>query len=395
MLRSDFVMKLMSVILFVAVAAYIGLYIYHSANDTLKTVPAVRYTIDESGVTEGYIVRNEVVLGGENGIVTLMADEGEKLGSGQAVAVYYEGETALELASEICTLQIQINEARAAQSASSSLSATETEDCVLALSEAIQHKEFDELADLTYSVRNIVFTNSTGKLTEDELESLEIRLSNLLAQNTNTRTVFAPVSGIFTSAVDGYENLSSDALGELTPSSLRAMFNSGHNEAADALGKLITGITWYYAAVMDSSDAQELEGRETATLQFTKTYFKELEMTIESIGEETDGQCVVVFSARRGMSDTATLRMLTAEVRFASYSGLFVPGEAVYFDDSDGPYIFLLTGLQAEKVAVEILCEASDGYVVRDGAENGTVLREGSEIIVEGENIYDGKVVET
>jgi hypothetical protein len=84
---------------------------------------------------------------------------------------------------------------------------------------------------------------------------------------------------------------------------------------------------------------------------------------------------------------------LTADVEFTSYSGLYLPEEAVYHDSIDGPYIYLLTGQQAEKVYVEILCETAGGYVARDGAENGTVLREGSDVIVKAEDLYDGKVV--
>ncbi len=394
MLRSDFVMKLMSVVLFVAVAAYIGLYLYHSATNTFKTELVVRYTLEESGQAEGYIIRNETVLTGENGTFTLMADEGVKVGAGQAVAVYYEGDSALERASEICALQMQIKEARAAQAiASSTLAAADIEDCVLALSEAIQHKNFSELTDLTYSVKNYIFTNSAAKITEDELALLELRLNNLLSESNNSQTVYAPMSGIFTSVVDGYEGVTPDALSDLTPAALQAAFVP-QQISTNAFGKLVTGITWYYAAVLDSDDAQKLQDKKTATLQFTKTYYDELEMTIESIGEAVDGKCVVVFSAKRNLADTAALRMLTSEVKFTSYSGLYIPEQAIYSDDPDGSYIYLLTGLQAEKVYVEILCPAQDGYIVRDGAENGTVLREGSDIIVEGEDLYDGKVVE-
>ena len=60
MLRSDFVMKLMSAVLFVAIAAYIGLYIFNVADKPLKTAVAVSYIVEESGNTEGYIIRNEV-----------------------------------------------------------------------------------------------------------------------------------------------------------------------------------------------------------------------------------------------------------------------------------------------------------------------------------------------
>ena len=331
MLRSDFLMKLMSVVLFIAVAAYIGVYIYHSASNKLETEAAVCYTLEESGAAEGYIVRCETVLTGDDGIVSLVAGEGEKVSSGQAVAVCYEGETALARASEIYALQLQIKEARAAKAASTALTASEIDGCVLAFSEAVQHRDFDKLPDLTYSVKNYVFTGA-GKITDEDLDALERRLDNLLGENTNARTVYAPVSGIFTSAVDGYENLTPDILGELTPSSFQSVFRPGQI-ATGALGKLVTDITWYYAAVMDEDAARKLEGRKTATLRFENTYYDELEMTIERVGEAVDGQCVVVFSAKRDMSDTVSLRALTAVVEFTAYTGLFVPEQAVYFDD--------------------------------------------------------------
>ena len=393
MKRSDFVMKLMSVILFLAVAAYIGLYFYQKANDPLKTQTAIRYTLEENGQAEGYVIRSETVLPAEeDGIVALMAEEGEKLGAGQAVAVCYEGESALERASEICALQLQIDDAKAVQAVSALQSSEEIDDCVLALSDAVQHQDFDNLQDLTYTVKNYVFTSSAEALSDEDVELLELRLNNLLSDNSDTWTIYSPISGMFSSAVDGYEDITIDALGDLTPSSLRVQFSTGGDDGG-TIGKLITGITWYYAAVMDSEDAQRLDGMETATLQFTKTYFEQLEMTVESIGEAEDGRCVVVFSARRNMAETAALRSLTAEVEFASYSGLFVPEEAVNTGDEGETSIYLLTGLQAEEVAVEILSPVSGGYIVRDGAENGTVLREGSEIIVAGEDLYDGKVV--
>jgi hypothetical protein len=375
MLRSDFLMKVMSVVLFFAVAAYIGIYIFHSASNKLETTAAVRYTLEESGAAEGYVVRSETVLTGGDGIVSPMAGDGEKVGAGQAVAVCYGGETALERASEILELQMQIKEAKSARSASSALSATDIEDCVLALSEAVRHRNFDNLTDLTYGVKNNVFTGA-GKITDEDLAALELRLDSLLGETANSRTVYAPMSGIFTSVVDGYENLTPDVLGELPPSSFQSVLKS-QQIAPDALGKLVTDITWYYASVMDASEAEKLEDKATATLLFKSTYYDEMEMTIDRVSEAADGRCVVVFSAKRSLAEMLSLRALTAEVKFTSCSGLYIPEKAVYFDDKEnGPYIYLLTGSRAEKVAVEILGPAPDGYVVRDGAENATVIRE-------------------
>ncbi len=396
MLRSDFVMKLMSVVLFVALAAYIGLYIFNAANKPLVTALAVKYTVSESGNAEGYIVRSETVLSSNGNAATLMAHEGEKLASGQAVAVHYEGETALERASKIRALQLEIKEAEADAAGTSGTKSVDADDDVLALSNAVEHKAFSNLEDLTLGIKKTIFTRGAVQITATELTAMKNELAGLLSENPDTNTIVSPMSGVFSSVVDGYESIGPDMLAEVTPSSLLALFNPAYSTDGTALGKLITGITWYYAAVVNTADALKLDGKTMATLQFTKEYNARLDMKIESIGAAEDGKCVVVFSAMRSLSDTTILRHLTSQIEFGSLTGLSIPKDAVFHGNHemrDKTHIYLLTGLQAEKVYVDILSENGDICVVKDGSENGTVLREGSEIIVKANNLYDGKVV--
>jgi hypothetical protein len=393
MLRSDFVMKLMSAVLFVAIAAYIGLYIFKAADKQLATTPAIRYTLEESGSAEGYIVREETLLAGTPDTVTLLTAEGKKVGAGQTIAVYYEGETALARASEIRALQLEIKEAESELESTAAVRTLDTNACILALSDAVSHRSFSDLQDLTFSVRYRVFTGKSEKVTDTDLSVLKGRLTQLLEENAGVKTVYSPMSGIFSSVVDGYEALKPDALTDMTPSSLKALF-SGAQPEKNVLGKLITGIKWYYAAVMNADDADKLSGKDIAVMQFTKTFNEKLEMKVESIGAEENGKVVVVFSSRQGISDIAALRTLTAEVAFDSMSGLLVPKEAVHTEPDGKTYIYLLTVLQAEKVYVEIISQDGSDYIVKDGAVNGTVLREGSEIIVKGNDLYDGKVVD-
>lgn len=405
MRRSDFVMKLMSVVLLVAIAVYIGLYIYNTAENPLKTTVAAKFTAQESGGADGYVVRDESVLTGGGSAVTLLVSEGDKVASGEALAVTYEGESALKRASEIRALQLQISTAEADAAASSEAKSLSAGETVVALSSAVQHGNFENLPKLTYNIKNLIFTN-TGKAQTTDLNALKDKLNGLLAQNTDTQTISAPKSGVFSAVVDGYESTGPDAIKNLTPSSLQALFPPEPKPGGDVLGKLITGITWYYAATMDKTDAEKLQAivnkaaadknpsEAYATVQFTKTYNAKLALKIESIGNAENGNCVVVFSSKTNVSDITALRRLTAQVLFNSYTGLLVPKEAVYQENGGKSYIYLLKGLQAEKVAVTILCKNGDSYVVQDGAENGTVLREGSEIIVKAKDLYDGKVVE-
>lgn len=393
MLRSDFVMKLMSVVLLIAIAVYIGLYIFNVAGNPLKTTIAKRFTVEESCSAEGYIIRNETLLTGDVKAVTLLASEGEKIASGQAIAVSYEGKEALERASEIRALQLQIDANESGAEASSNPQSPKPEECVLTLSDAVQHKYFENLEEQTLTIKKAIFTDSTDKISSESLASLKDKLAGLIAQNTETKTILSPMSGIFSSDIDGFEAIGPDAVKGLTPAALQALFTPNGKTEEPALGKLLTGITWYYAAVMDIEDAQKLKINDQADVQFTKTYNANLMMKVESIGAEENGKCVVIFSAKQNMSEMTALRSLSSEIVFESRTGLLVPKEAVHQENGGKPYIYLLTGLQAEQVDVELWREQGDCYLVKDGTVSETVLREGSIIIVKAKDLYDEKVV--
>jgi hypothetical protein len=93
------------------------------------------------------------------------------------------------------------------------------------------------------------------------------------------------------------------------------------------------------------------------------------------------------------LSDIAAFRELTADVIFSTYSGIRVPKEAVRLDEDGATCIYILSGLRAELVPVDILYEGDDYYIVQSGSESATSLRVGSEIIVKANDLYDGKVV--
>lgn len=397
MRRTDFLMKVMSGLLFVAIAVYIGVYLYNTAENPLKTTPAVRYTVEDSGSAEGYIVRDETVLPENSGAVSVLAAEGQKVASGQTLAVRYADAAALAHGSEVKALQLKISAAEADADASAETKAAEANSTVLLLASAIEHKNLENLESLKNGVATRIFTEAGGSVTPEALKALKDRLSALTAGSAEITTITAPHSGVFSAAVDGFEAVKPAALDGLVPSSLTTLFAAGEKQAENTTGKLITGITWYYAALLTTDDAQKLQeaysAGKKADLQFKKTYNAELLMKIESIGQPEGGKCVVVFSSKTNLSEMTALRKLTAQIKFSSYTGLLVPKEAVHQDEANKPYIYLLTGLQAEQVYITILGTSGNNDVVQDGAVGGSVLREGAMIIVEAKDLYKGKVV--
>ena len=131
-------------------------------------------------------------------------------------------------------------------------------------------------------------------------------------------------------------------------------------------------------------------------------------MTVERVGDPADGQCVVVLSTDKYLSDTTLLRRQTVELVFDSITGVRVPKEALRVeqqtvtDEETGEEsqvsvtgVYALVGEQAEFKPVTILSQ-SDSFALVEAADvtDRKGLRAGDIVIVASEDLYDGKVIQ-
>ena len=399
MRRSNFVIKLMSAVVILAIVSYIGFYALHALLNPFKTIPAVKYPVEESGEASGFVVRTETVLHGGGSTVFVTAEDGSSIAVNQQVAVDYKNTTALERATQIHALEIQISQLEAAQSASSSsIKTADIYDGVLGITAAVSHKDFSGLDALSVKLQSLIFSDSSSAPSDGgaaQLTSLKSQLSTLQKQSgSDTTAVKAAVSGLFSSSVDGYEGIVPDNLTGLTPTKLTALFQTPKAKDGTEIGKLITDMNWYFAAVMSTADASRLTAGKSAQLRFRQNYNGTLKMTVVSIGDDSGGKCVVVFSCSSAMADIAAKRSLTADVIFDSYVGIRVPEEAVHLDKDGKSSVYVLMGVQSELIHVKILHKQGDYYIVEDDVNSSNALRVGAEIIVKGNDLFDGKVVQ-
>jgi len=386
MRRSNLFIKLIAVVVFIAVASYIGFYAFNAMQNVFVTMPAVSYTIEETSPARGFVVRSETVLPGGGEMIMPVVGEGVRVRAGGAVAVEYAGRQALETASEIYALRLQIAQLeRLADGDAEAMSLASVVD----LSRAVHGGQLGGLQELSLRIETYIF----GSSHEGDLESLHTRLETLERRGYQMRTVYAPVSGLFSQTLDGFEGVSpQDFDGQLPlPSELTALF--ARPASTDGIGKLVTGHRWYFAAIMDASDAARLVIGRDITVQFSGAYHVSIPMLVEGIGTGEDGQCVVLFSSDRNLRDIAPLRTLRAEVIFGETTGFRVPKEAIHLDNYGATFIFLQTGVRAERVNVNILLETGDSYLVESVVERGGPLRPGATIIVRGNNLTHGAIV--
>lgn len=389
--RSDSLIKFISVIVFLAVAFYIGYSFLANRNDVLRTVTATDIEMRDSIMTEGWAVRDEKTVASAAGNASVTASEGEKVAAGAQIAISYNNASSLERAEEIRELTLQLSKLRELQSSKSEQRSAK--DSVMALSGAVHSGDLSNLDSILLDLG--VYVTGGTDLSADNLDgtiaAMEARLNALLNSGAGTGAVTAPVSGTFSAAVDGYENVTPSVLTQkLTPDDAAALFANPERVPQGTVGKIVRGIKWYYVTVMPADAATRLSGYNNISVEFSRSYSGTVTMKVENIGMSEGGRCVVVLSCSKYIQDVTAVRGMTAEIIFRASSGIRVPKEAVHLDEDGGTFVYILRGMQAERVDVTILGEEDEYYMAESV---GGSLREGDEIITRAANLYDGAVV--
>ena len=114
--RSSFVSKLFTPVITLLVLAYFGYQIYGYVSDPFSTTLAYTYQVEDTVDISGYVVRQEQVLTGDaGGLMRLRKNEGERVGTGGAVATVYADQASLDRQNEIETLNNRIEQLEYAQ----------------------------------------------------------------------------------------------------------------------------------------------------------------------------------------------------------------------------------------------------------------------------------------
>ena len=107
MKRTDMLTKLVTLLLFGAMLAYLSVYIVRSITYDVRTAPAVYISLTESASATGIVVRDEQLIASSDTYLSVVADNGALLAAGDTIAVAYANEEALSRAAQIRELEIK------------------------------------------------------------------------------------------------------------------------------------------------------------------------------------------------------------------------------------------------------------------------------------------------
>lgn len=390
-------------VLVLAALVYFGLGLLRAVSQPLTTSVVTRSVSEETVPLSGFVVREETVLENTSGLLTLMLNESEKVGVGQTIAVLYSSDDAMELQEELEALrvkkqQLEYTESVALGAASALRLDSEILEQLLLLRTKLTTVGLGgETESVIATLRTMVMQrdySSKGEDPTEELKKVEAEIQGLESRlSYSAKEIKAPIAGIYSAAVDGYEDvLLPETVEELLPSQLNLLQPS---DAHSSVGKLISSATWYFAVAMESNVAEELKVGRSAQLRFSGSVTEKLSCRVDSVGEEEGGKRTVVFSCSSHLSDMTQVRRVEAEMIRDSWSGLKVPKKALRVDETGQSGVYCMVGLAARFKPVSITFTGEDFCLVEaDDPKNETLrIREGDQVIISAKDLYDGKIV--
>ncbi len=187
-------------------------------------------------------------------------------------------------------------------------------------------------------------------------ESGERLAARQIVAECGGKSVLSPASAIFFNNCDGYEYLTVREE-EFSPDTLRALLCSEKRDET-AVGRLVKGRTWYFAA---AADAQNIPCGEV------KVKFEDSDESINASlirsCPDGEGKTAILLKIQLGKNEYLSLRRCRGEIIRNEYTGLEVPTDAVA--EEDGMCYVCKFTVKGEKTCpVEILYKCEDFFLI-------------------------------
>ncbi|HIS78248.1 MAG TPA: secretion protein HlyD [Candidatus Caccousia stercoris] len=411
---------------------YIGYQVYNANYTSVKTEVAVYVQADDPGTAEivqatGTAVRKESVIQQQtNGVITYVVEDGGKVSKGGTVAELYATEQDAAAQKQIETLNLQISQLQRLSSPGSTYAVDQDSltkqisQKLIALLQTSASGEYDSLdeprEDLLYVLneRQIV-TNKVANF-NDRIASLTQQRDALTANRQVLGTITAPSAGTFISEVDGYESVFDySSILTITPEQYQEKLQTQVSPPADAVGKICGEFKWYFVCVVSAEDAMKFIEGNAVSLSFPFATSGSVTAVVRAVNQESiESQAAVVLECSTMNEELARLRTETCAVSVTEYSGIRVSQKAVHFaevtrtvENEDGEEttetrevkgVYVMHGSEIVFRQIVPLYSTST-YVICDPNPDPEELMTSEtvqlydEIVVEGTDLYDGKVV--
>lgn len=390
---------------------FIVISIILNSGDTVETFTAMKGSIEEYVLADGYIFRNqEIITSPIDGFLECSASEGQRVNEGNVVATVYNGQVNPAETEEISRIKNEISDIEGSVSAAEtySASAAKTElniaDQAQVITQKRENGSFEDIISEKDTINGYIRKKQSalgnGKSDEERLSDLNRRLIELESNIGGTKSdITAPCAGVFSSKIDGYEKaLSLDMMADATPSYINNLKKenvgtSSSVSSGEAVCKIIDNYEWYFVGNIPEKDAVNFEVGDSISLKFYDLSDSVVAGTVKAVSKAEGGKVAVTVYSTRYIDSIYSTSKVSAELLTESSKGIKVPSSSLrVIDGRQGVYVVRL-GV-ARFVPVELLYNNKEWAIISAVSSDGDLRLEiYDEVIVNTKGITDGKVV--
>ena len=356
---------------FIAIMVYLILIVYKFVINPNNEVVVKEGKISKEETVNGYIVRDETVIKGENyknGMVKIKS-EGEKVANGDPIFRYYSsGEENLK--KKISELDVKIQEAMNQNnedlfSSDTKLLDTQIEqrlsviDGINSMQKITEYKKeiSESITKKAKIAGELSPSGSYLKKLIDERSGYERQL------NSGAEYIKASKSGIVSYRIDGLEEtlngndfskMNKDFLEELNIKTGQIISSS--NEA----GKVVDNFNCYIACTSKSEEANSAKIGDRVIIALPSS--KEVNAKIEYITKESDNEVTMVFSITEGIDELLTYRKTTIDIIWWYAEGFKVPNSSI-ITENNLDYVIRTRAGYLDKVLIKVK-KKTDSYSI-------------------------------
>lgn len=388
--------KFFIIVLGITIAAMVG-YGINYAFSPVKT-QKLEYITQENAInTNGFIVRDEWVMYTRSaGTVYHSVSEGSRVSKDSNIGSLFYGDVSEDSIKELKVVDNKIKKAESDESVHSlsDLDATNVESSIYRReNDIIDAAQDNDILSIARYKRDINSLRANNGLSAGTLAELDAQKTQILETiGVLKEDIYAQISGVFTSYVDGYETslVPSQAENYDVPyfesmsQSPKVRKISSRVDAGGEVCKIVNNHVWY---VMMSIPSDMLEGRNTGDsvkLRFNNMADAVVKGSINSISEEYGGRRVVTVKCPEYLESAFSYRLVDVDLIFESYSGYKIPVHAVRTEDSGKQKVIGINGNRQYDCYCDVLFTDTDGgYAIVDTAEGAeNKLSQMSRIVV-------------
>ena len=430
--KTNTMRKVIMTVLTVLVIIYVVYVVGRAGFTQVRTETAEQMTVYNSISSKGYIVRDETLIkynGG--GVITYAVSDGEKVSKGETVATAFASSEAANVNNEINRLNERLKSLEMLKQSDDTIA--ETPDALDRHIESDLYKVNIALSDVNIAgaqggIDNVLYNINqrqlvTGKLTglDEKINEIKTEINKLKqssAESQKGNPVSSSATGYFVSSTDGYENFfTTDKLDDIMPQDLEDDKIEAKKTDSNVIGKTINGVYWYIACRVSADDAFKIKNAYSLSIDIPMVSNDKIPVELYSINQKSKTEeGAVILRGSYMNEEMANFRSEDVSIIIDTYNGIYVPKNAVHdgivertTEDSNGKEktekatvsgVYVRIGTELEFKQIVPLYSGEDFIISKLNptdeelySDDVGALQLYDEIVVEGANLYDGKII--